>query len=84
MEKVVGKIVGNPLVLKDEYQAIVLIMVKTDKGCREFYRNRHITSMRKLINTTFSRVALSAIGDDVELDVSGSEIYDFKNLTHGY
>ena len=68
MKKITGKLISTPVVLKDGYTAIVLIMVETQKGCQEFYNDRTITEVAKLINSDFSKVALSTIGDIVEFD----------------
>ena len=88
MKKITGKLISTPVVLKDGYTAIVLIMVETQKGCQEFYKDSTITEVAKLINSDFSKVALSAIGDIVEFDAettsSGKRIWQFKNITHNF
>ena len=90
MEKITGKLISMPVVLKDGYTAIVLIMVETQKGCQEFYKDSTITEITKLINSDFSKVALSAVGDMVEFDAEtslclpGKRIWHFKNITHNF
>ena len=88
MKKITGKLISTPVVLKDGYTAIVLIMVETQKGCQEFYKDSTITEVAKLINSDFSKVALSAVGDIVEFDAettsSGKRIWHFKNVTHNF
>lgn len=85
MKEIRGKIVSTPVVLQEKYTAIVLIMVETRDGCKEFYKDRTFTYVRELIDSEFSKIALSAVGDDVKFDVSDdNRIWHFKNITHNF
>ena len=93
MIKLKGTIVSQPLTIKDNEAIIVILLVKNPINgiCSEFY---HISpvfnyrSVRQFFSTTFSRIALSNIGDEVELEASTLneskyEIIHFSNLTQG-
>ena len=88
--KIKGQVVSQPLVITNEQYAVVILLVKTDEGCKEIYRQHLLPSIArcfaaKFVRTWFSLIALSAIGDIIEASIwsDTGEIYDFENKTNG-
>ncbi len=83
-----GQVASQPLVITNEKYALVILMVKTDKGYKEIYSQYGIPSIsrcfaKKFVKTKFSSIALSAIGDSIETSIwsDTGEIYHFVNET---
>lgn len=89
--KTTGEIASQPLVITDlqKRQALVILMVKTNVGYIELYYEYWISSLSNLkgtfVNSVFSKIALSAIGDKIEVEfIEHSRcISSFKNKTQG-
>ena len=88
--EVKGQIVSQPVVVRNDREAIVMLVVKTDNGYEELYCKRIISSIcggldKNFVKTRFSLIALSAVGDSVEAKMwhNSGEIYEFKNITQG-
>jgi len=89
--RITGKVVVQPVVITSVREITTLIMIETDKGYEEFYFSTPILSQKnigaQIIRRQTSHIALSSIGDYVELDVeteSGfytGKIICFKNIT---
>lgn len=87
--KITGEIASQPLVITDlqKRQALVILMVKTNVGYIELYYDYGISSLYNLkgnfVNSVFSKIALSAIGDKIEVEfIEHSRcIFRFKNKT---
>lgn len=89
MLKIKGTIVSQPLTIKHNDSIMVMVLVKNTENGKHmefYYRHPHfLTSLSKLCCTLFSRIALSAIGDEVEIETyerpCSNEICEFTNLT---
>lgn len=88
--KIKGQVISQPQVITNEYNAVVMLVVRTDEGCKEIYHQHVIPSTirnfaRKFVGSKFSLIALSAIGDSIEAEIcsSSGEIYSFENKTQG-
>ena len=90
--KVVGKIASQPVVLTTEKEFTVFVLIQTDKGNKEFFYSYPNVSSNNvgigLTDTTFTHIALSAVGDDVEINIViknemrlGNKITNFLNVT---
>ncbi|MBR5154268.1 MAG: hypothetical protein IKW58_00915 [Alphaproteobacteria bacterium] len=94
-EKITGKIVSAPVTLKGGSELVVFLLLETPDGCEEFYYQTSGISFRSLTQfkgTMFSKIALSAVGDEVQFDIyrhkpkglEVCEIFHFENLTHKF
>lgn len=86
--KIKGKVVSQPQVITSMYDAVVILVVKTDGKCKELYYEHTIHSTilgfaKKFVGTTFSLIATSAIGDDIEATIwsDTGRIDSFENKT---
>ena len=83
---ITGKIVSQPIIQTNQYNALVVLLVETQEGSQELYYEQPLHSqfalVEQFVNTNFSKIALSAIGDMVECKVyDNSEILSFRNIT---
>ena len=93
MKQITGKIVSQPLTIKHNDSIIVIILVKDNENgeCTECYYVTPVfdyRSSKQFFNTSFSRIALSGIGDEVKIEYStlpesNYEIMIFDNITQG-
>ena len=93
MKQITGKIVSQPLTIKHNDSIIVIILVKDNENgeCTECYYVTPVfdyRSSKQFFNTSFSRIALSGIGDEVKIEYStlpesNYEIMHFDNITQG-
>lgn len=86
--KIKGQVVSQPQVITSEDNAVVILAVKTDEVCKEYYCEHTIHSTiqgfaKKFVKSKFSMIVTSAIGDIVEIGVwsDTGEIDDFENIT---
>ena len=93
MKQITGKIVSQPLTIRHNDSIIVIILVKDNENgeCTECYYVTPVfdyRSSKQFFNTSFSRIALSGIGDEVKIEYStlpesNYEIMIFDNITQG-
>ncbi len=93
MLKIKGTVVSQPLTIKHNGSIIVIVLVKDNENgvCTEFYYVTPVfdyRSSKQFFNTSFSRIALSGIGDEVKIEYStlpesNYEIIHFDNITQG-
>ena len=83
----IGKIVSQPVVITGDDMALVMLKIKSDDGYTEMHYQCPVGSFRnglagRFANSQFSAIALSAVGDVVEVEIRGNgEVYSFHNKT---
>ncbi len=94
---IVGTVASQPVVITLHCNTTaVLLSVKTEKGYKKCMTSitsgsPEVLTKMSIIDSMFSNIALSAIGDKVELEVRdsssetlGARIFSFKNHTQGF
>ena len=85
--RVYGKIVTQPVVITSAREITILLLIETVNGYEDLYFSAPILSQKigaQIIRRQASYIALSSVGDYVELDVSKNpkfSIINFKNIT---
>lgn len=87
--KVTGKIASQPVVLNTTTEFAVFILIRTEKNeYKEFYYSDHVLHNigRNMTNSTFTHIALSSVGDSVEIEIQNfdektNKITNFQNFT---
>ena len=86
--KVAGKVVSQPVVFNLANEIEVLILVDDHGVWREFYYSTYVNHNeslpRKTVNTVLSEIALSSVGDKVEIvlwECKSERIASFVNVT---
>ena len=88
---IIGTVASQPVVISMPANiATVMLVVKTECGYKKFFCTveRSLSEVVTLIDTMFANVALSSIGDQVEVEVKdcdspiyGARLLSFVNQT---